>query len=721
MLILAALLAWQVASPSPQDTGGAYLDPAARNLVLRARERRATAQLTIAGYHALVQQRMSLGIRALRRDRLLYRQEVSARVAWNRGAQDTVTMLGAREGIPVVLTKDQVPEDLREDAQDLAYDPSEDRMVIGLRDSGFVYDPLAAGSEANYRFRSGDTTVITLQSGKTIRLYELQVLPRREDVHLLVGSFWIEAEGFAAVRALFKPARPWDFDRDFSKDSGDDNDIPGFLKPLRGEIRYITIEYALWEGQWWLPRLIALDGVASAGNFATFPIRFERAYDEYQVRAGEPVRLVPLAERPPPVPQGDSINVDSIDAASLACMGQAGCWCGKERCRAAVVILPPDSSVLLTGEHLPAAIVDSGSQLITASELRDIGAQLKDLPTTPWQAHTPHLAIGPGGSGLLRYNKIEALSIGARFEWDLGRLSTDATARLGVSDLWPNVEAGIGHEGAEIRWRLAGYRRLTAANPDNRPLGVINSAQSLLLGRDDGQYFRTWGGEVILRPALTLPQAFEFRIYGEAQRAADKTTDFSLRHLINSSHDFTGNFSAVPATQFGAALTLRGAKGISSRGVTLGAELALDANAGDYKYGRASLTTRVTVPLGSALVGALEVAGGVTGTTTTASPVQGYYFLGGIGSLRGYDGGVMAGPAYYRGRLEFANRFPGVRLAVFSDAGWAGAGRDAAGSHPLVSAGVGVSFLDGIFRIDLARGLVAPTGWRLDFSVDGIL
>ena len=718
LIFAAALLAWQSAA---QDTGGAYLDPGARQLVQHARERRATAQLTIAGYHALVVQRMSFGLRALRRDRLLYRQEVSARVAWNRGAQDTITMLGAREGIPIAITHDQVPEDLREDAQDLAYDPSADRMVIGLRDSGFVYDPIAAGSEANYQFRSGDTTVITLQGGNTIRLYELQVLPRREDVHLLVGSFWIEAESYGVVRALFKPARVWDFDRDLSqKDKGDD-DIPGFLKPLRGEIRFITIEYALWEGRWWLPRLFALDGVASAGNFATFPMRFERTYDEYRVRAGDPVRLVPLAERPPPVPTGDSINVDSLDPAARACIGQAGCWCGRDRCRNAVVIIPDDSSALLTGEHLPPPIGDAGTQLITEGELREIGDQLKGLPATPWQAHPPTLAIGPGGSGLLRYNRVEALSVGARFEWDFGRLSTDATARLGVSDLWPNLEAGIGHDGTEIRWHLAGYRRLTAANPENRPLGVINSAQSLFLGRDDGQYFRAWGGELTLRPVATLPQAFELRLYGEAQRDADQTTNFSMRHLVNSDHLFTANFSAVPATQFGAALTLRGSKGISSRGVTVGADLTLDANVGTYQYGRASLTGRLTVPLGSRLVGALEVAGGATGTTTTASPVQGYFFLGGSGSLRGYDGGVTVGPAYYRGRLEFANRFPAVRLAVFSDAGWAGAGSAVSGSRPLVSVGAGVSFLDGILRIDLGRGLVAPTGWRLDFSVDGIL
>jgi hypothetical protein len=38
-----------------------------------------------------------------------------------------------------------------------------------------------------------------------------------------------------------------------------------------------------------------------------------------------------------------------------------------------------------------------------------------------------------------------------------------------------------------------------------------------------------------------------------------------------------------------------------------------------------------------------------------------------------------------------------------------------------VGAGVGASFLDGLLRIDLARALKSPKGWRLDLYLDGIL
>ena len=39
----------------------------------------------------------------------------------------------------------------------------------------------------------------------------------------------------------------------------------------------------------------------------------------------------------------------------------------------------------------------------------------------------------------------------------------------------------------------------------------------------------------------------------------------------------------------------------------------------------------------------------------------------------------------------------------------------------LLSAGVGASFLDGLVRLDLARALRTPTGWRVDLYLDAAL
>jgi hemolysin activation/secretion protein len=91
-------------------------------------------------------------------------------------------------------------------------------------------------------------------------------------------------------------------------------------------------------------------------------------------------------------------------------------------------------------------------------------------------------------------------------------------------------------------------------------------------------------------------------------------------------------------------------------------------------------------------------------------PVQGRFYLGGPATLRGYSGAIVAGEAFWRGRVEVANSFPGVRLAAFSDIGWAGSRSDFRRGKPLLSTGIGASLLDGLIRLDLARGTAGPEG-----------
>ncbi|HEX8695729.1 MAG TPA: hypothetical protein VF746_25160, partial [Longimicrobium sp.] len=62
-----------------------------------------------------------------------------------------------------------------------------------------------------------------------------------------------------------------------------------------------------------------------------------------------------------------------------------------------------------------------------------------------------------------------------------------------------------------------------------------------------------------------------------------------------------------------------------------------------------------------------------------------------------------------------------VRLALFSDAGWAGDRGEWSSGRPLWSAGAGVSFLQGVVRVDLARALRSPTGWRMELYLDAPL
>jgi hypothetical protein len=53
--------------------------------------------------------------------------------------------------------------------------------------------PIATGSEAYYRYSSGDSLIFTLPDGARITLRELRVEPRRPEWRLSVGSFWFDA------------------------------------------------------------------------------------------------------------------------------------------------------------------------------------------------------------------------------------------------------------------------------------------------------------------------------------------------------------------------------------------------------------------------------------------------------------------------------------------------------------------------------------------------
>jgi hypothetical protein len=320
----------------------------------------------------------------------------------------------------------------------------------------------------------------------------------------------------------------------------------------------------------------------------------------------------------------------------------------------------------------------------------------------------------------VRYNRVEGLALGARGELDFGRLQLDASARIALADGEPDVEAGLTREpgGGTARLRFSAYRRLNAVDPVAGSLAFGNSLGALLLGRDDGDYFRSTGIALTVLPAVTATQAFSFRVYAERQRGARKRTDFSLAHVIQDDHVFRPNVAADSADQVGAALTLRAQRGFDPEAPRWSTDVTLDGGAGTYGFGRAGAALRITTPLAPRIAGAVELAGG---TSAGRVPVQSRWYLGGPHTLRGYAGGVTSGDAFWRARVEVANRLPAARLALFCDIGRAAARDRLSLARPLIGAGVGASFLDGLVRIDLARAPRPPKGWRLDLYVDGIL
>ena len=729
------------AAPPPDS----YADARTAELVTRARAARERNERLVTSYTATVSQRIGVGIRALSRDRMLFRQELAAKIAWKRDGKSTIEVTGAREGIPVAKRNDQIPEDLQ-DVRWLVVNPAEDYLrVTGMGDGndGFVY-PLRDGGERDYKYAAGDSTVIALPTGKRVRLVELRVTPRRSDWKLIAGSLWFDADTYGIVRALFRPARPFELRRDADPD--DKDDVPEWVNAT-GEVKFVTMEYGLYENRWWMIRYTAIDAVGTMGSWLGIPFKMERVYADYEVEGGtppdpnstyRPAGTIHRAESDPEWAGLDSAGrkakTDSLHKVFDKCIDNATSddsmktaggrretrirvgRCTRRRMEDSVltVIVPADTLSLLKSPTLGPPILAMGD-LMSENELKTLARSMPGLPKAPWAASIQL----PKGLGALaqhaRYNRVEALSLGAGAKVDFGRLRLDGTARVGLADGWPNVDLGLSPGGVNTRARVAGYRRLAAANPDTRPFGVINSLSGLFTHRDDGQYFRAQGAEFVVQN--TNSGWWSLRAYHERQTTAKVETDFSIPHLFGSDAVFQPNITADRATQTGASLTLRGTRAFS-RTVSLTGEVAGEGATGDYDFGRGSALIRGLITPSGPIAFAVSAAAGTSAGTV---PVQGRFFLGGPATLRGYDGGVLSGSAFWSGRVEVANSLPAARVSLFSDIGWAGDRAAFGNGKPLLSAGVGASFLDGLVRMDLSRGLRGPKGWRFDFYLDGIL
>jgi hemolysin activation/secretion protein len=119
------------------------------------------------------------------------------------------------------------------------------------------------------------------------------------------------------------------------------------------------------------------------------------------------------------------------------------------------------------------------------------------------------------------------------------------------------------------------------------------------------------------------------------------------------------------------------------------------------------------------LLGAVTLSGG---TSVGTVPVQRLWYLGGAQTVRGQRPDTsLSGNAYWLTRSELAYDLGGYRPSLFTDIGWTG-DRERLYKNdigrPMSGVGVGSSFMDGLIRFDVARGLYPEKRWRVDMYVE---
>ena len=728
-LLLALLLCALPAAAQDAIPTDSYQDPGAGELVRLARQRRAAVDTRITSYQTEARERTSVRLGAMGFDRLVFRRETASRIRWTR---DTVRIevLGAREAQPLVKGGVQrTPPNIAGTLPNLVFDPVDSEMLF-RGDSLAIKHPLARGSERYYRFSTGDSTSIRLPGGQLVRLLELRITARRADPELINGSFWVDAATYAVVRVAFRLSRPY---------STSATGIAVLAPEVSGELDHFALEYGLEDLRWWMPRTIVVRGVVRAAGMR-LSVDWERSYADYRVQgdtlgSAEPpgVELAGEAERPcRPRPWGDvTIAVgDSRDqaakdsswnaaweetAARLAAGDTAAAdstGAGGNGCRRPFIVTRPEGVDLVEGPAFSASIYDDGEGAVPGAEIERLAELLAGIPTTPWSLARPSFQLLT--PELVRFNRVEGLSLGARAILSLGPAEARAEARAGTTG-----EVGARLSGAysspALRTEIAAYRGLEAVQPAAQPFSLGGSLSALLFGRDDNDYFRGTGAELRLSPAPARRQRWELRLFAERQEPVRAETDLSLRGLVDGGFDTRANLAAERIDQAGATLRLRAALGDDPAALRTRAELELHGETGDRTFARPLLR----LGLDGALGGSLGFGLGLTGGTALGDlPAQRAWQIGGVSTVRGHDAASLRGESLLLGRAELTWGIPFARLSLFGDAGWAGDSTALSGARPLRGAGIGVSLLDNLVRVDLARG-IGGGGTRLYLRVGG--
>ena len=708
----------------------AYRDASARDLVSRARSARLEQDSSLIAYDARTLQRISakLGLRATGRERLVFRTESATRVRWHRESGAWIDVEATRTAFPMAFPGARAMAGML-DMSPIPYFPGREGLLrfTGMEnvtdDEGLFVHPLAEGAEAYYRYETGDTISYSLPGGRTIRIVEITVRAREPAFDLILGSLWFDVGTSQIVRAAYRPAAPFDIKRFVEEEEGEEEfeDVPRVIRPLIfpmiATLEAFTIEYGLHQGRWWLPRLQSVTGRVQVGVMRS-PFEILETFSYASVNGAERLPAVVVDTMGRRFKTDLEVNIGGNDKRKRMRNGFGDCAPGdtltqtEMRYNESVPVairIPCDTVALAASPALPHSIFDPSDELFGANERQELEAELGWGLQPEWSPREIGFSILE--RGMLRYNRVEGLSAGGSISQELGAgLSWQATGRIGHADLEPNADLRLTRGNASRGISLGAYRRLAVVDDWGAPLGLGNSLNALLFGRDEGFYYRTAGLEL-----TGVNGPFEWRIFGERQRSAPVETQFSLPHAINGLR-FRENVVATRADLAGASVRVPFSFGLDPRTLRLVGAVRVEGATGDLEFGRGALDVTMMRSLPWRLAGALTLSGG---TTAGDVPPQRLWYLGGTHTVRGHSIGTSAGDAFWLGRAEVSTDRVAFRPVVFVDAGWAGSRDDwAHPGKPMLGAGLGWSVLEGLVRFDLAKGIRPNRGVRASLYLD---
>ncbi len=699
LLVLACALPGCLTAQPPNPVSAtpardAYLDETARRLIVGARNARDTARLAIGSYTALVRERVGFVFPTFQRDRPWVSGERAARVRWSRDEPAEVRILDARfrRNGPAPGGLARAFPELQ--AEHLVADPHGNPFVYGFGPpigaamgtaAIAVRDPLGRDAERYYQFRSSDTTRLQLEGDHAVGAVAVTVIPRYRSIHLVAAILWIDPVSMALVRVAYRPAKRVDremrgravhggkWDPRVWIDGGEGGGAPGDdpATPPPGLIARL-INIAAYR----MAAKLEIDLAAVVVDFAPWEGRHwlprRVRWDGHM--AWEIVSATAFVA--PGVPFGADWLLDIED-----------------------VRAPGDSPPSIATGAGPAADV---SGLLPPSIWRDDPSAGRDRPdvagdlaaigtgqggdrseaANPWFFFPPGMALG-----LMRYTPSEGYSAGGLVRRDFGWWRSQLTVRIPTSG-WavPDMDFTLQHDHPHRKTQFSVYRQLRGGALG---IGGLEGWTGYFVRAADSVNFHwTHGASLRFTPGNGLRNRLSFSVFAEQDAEIDTDAE---------------------RTRVGGALEWKpwwGAFGDGSVGA--GANVIVRGSAGDNPHVKAIVEGAVVVPVVGGL--SLGMQGGMAGAWGDPAP-QDLWEVGATGYwFRGHTGSVETSRTWM-GRVDLQQSVRFLHLSVYGD--WA-----SAESADYCAVGAGLVFMDGLLRLDVAKGIdcgrqgSSRAGWR---------
>ncbi|HEU4647530.1 MAG TPA: hypothetical protein VFS33_00625 [Gemmatimonadales bacterium] len=716
---IALLLA--LSTPPPPDTTLPFADAATRALVERAMARFREQDTLVSDYVARIRYRLSASLGRRRWAQIPVRavEELAATVQWRRPNDLRVEVIGRRfarrdpnwDFSSVFDHPWFVPRGVGDSV----------RIVSDEFPATGALHPLAAAGPEWYRYALRDSVQVTPPRGAPVRVYDVEVVPRRTGPALIAGRMWIEATGHQVVRLTFRYVGTGLFVR--PGEAGRDSSSARRLNRLAN--RFVSIdadlEYALQDGKYWMPFRQSIAGRVQVPflDGLVVPFHAVTTFSDYELNTGRPIAFtVPLPD--------STLSADSLAALRRARRDslraqrrQTGAPETRERAwdyaarwpggRYELRRPPDDSLARYRGwdDSLNIETAEADQARLRPTEA-DLARQADSLPGELTGEQTSSFGY-ERLSDAFRYDRVQGYSLGLGYRLRVpgaSFTSVNGTVRYGFSDERVTGRLSVIRDAPGGRIALSGYRDVTGVDPYSPGATLGNTFNAIFAVHDDADYLLATGGAASWQTSLATGLELSLRGRVEQQRSVAREATSKVNDWLGGDGLFPENPPVDEGTFAGLEARVSGA-GVGSTTWWI---------AGDGLVGAGTQTGRLygelTQKVGARAGATLRLKSGIA-TSPTLSQMQ--FRAGGLATVRGFDYGTQRGQAFWAAQLDVTPLETSIRPVVFVDAGRAAAAEDLFSGQVLVGGGVGVSLLGGLMRFDLSRRL-SPDVARLRFD-----